>query len=344
MADFAGSALATAVTVTGGIGLIGTDIDMNAATQRLLEAKNLLTTSGHITPNQEDSVLPVGIGFLPFIASLSACVAVVKTSHPPPAIIWLFAAHDLPADHAAWTREMRAASPKSKIWIQTGSVAAALAIAASCAPDALVIQGTDAGGHGFERGAGIISLLPEVSDALAKQHPDRKIPLLAAGGIVDARGVAAAYALGASGVVMGTRFLASKEVMLPHPAYQAAILATRDGGQSTVRAKVFDELRGPNRWPGMYDGRGLMTESWRDWKEGGVGVEELRRRFGDASSKEGEGFGEAQGEGEGGWKVGRATVWAGTGVGLVNEVKGAAEIVEEVKGGFRGVVEERLKF
>ena len=126
---------------------------------------------------------------------------------------------------------MRAASPRSKIWIQVGSVAAAVAVASSAhPPDVLVIQGLDAGGHGLARGAGIISLLPEVADALsAIGKPASDIPLIAAGGIADGRGAASALALGAAGVVMGTAFLGSSEIDLPDARYQAAVL--RDAGR-----------------------------------------------------------------------------------------------------------------
>lgn len=105
-------------------------------------------------------------------------------------------------------------------------------------------------GHGFEKGAGIISLLPEVADALATEGYGN-IPLVTAGGIVDGRGAAAALTLGAQGVVMGTRFLSATEANI-HPKWRDAVLATSDGGQNTVRAKLFDELRGPNMWPERY--------------------------------------------------------------------------------------------
>ena len=77
-------------------------------------------------------------------------------------------------------------------------MAAARHVAGTTKPDVLCIQGADAGGHGFERGAGIISLVPEVFDTLAREGFSH-IPLVASGGIVDGRGVAAALTLGALG-------------------------------------------------------------------------------------------------------------------------------------------------
>jgi len=105
-----------------------------------------------------------------------------------PAIVWLFAAKEL-GDYAEWTTQFRKVCPQSAVWIQVGSATAALTVAQSAKPDALIMQGADAGGHGFERGASIVSLLPETSDVL-NANGLGNLPLLASGGIVDARGAA----------------------------------------------------------------------------------------------------------------------------------------------------------
>jgi nitronate monooxygenase len=101
--------------------------------------------------------------------------------------------------------------------------------------DAVVAQGYEAGGHrggflGTPEGAliGTMALVPQLVDALS-------IPVLAAGGIADARGVAAAQALGASGVTVGTAFLLLDECPLS-PAYRAALLAARDADSTLTRA------------------------------------------------------------------------------------------------------------
>ena len=62
--------------------------------------------------------------------------------------------------------------------------------------DILAVQGTDAGGHQFRQGAGLMTVLPEVCDMLAAEFPGRRVPVLAAGGIMSGRGAAAALALG----------------------------------------------------------------------------------------------------------------------------------------------------
>ena len=76
--------------------------------------------------------------------------------------------------------------------------------AVACGADVLVAQGTEGGGHGASRG--VVSLVPEVVDAVGT-----KVPVVAAGGIADGRGLAAALMLGASGVLLGTRFYATEE-------------------------------------------------------------------------------------------------------------------------------------
>jgi nitronate monooxygenase len=81
------------------------------------------------------------------------------------------------------------------------------------------MQGSDAGGHGPCPGAGIVSLVPETRGTLDREGFSG-IGIFAAGGISDGRGIAAALACGANGVVMGTRFLASTEVELPAEAYR----------------------------------------------------------------------------------------------------------------------------
>lgn len=327
MGGFAWAPLATAVSQAGGLGLIGSLNDMAQLRSQLNTAQSTLKSSSNSTI-ASSSTLPLGVGILPFICKIEDVTPVIAEYKP--AVVWLFAAQKL-EDYKPWADVLREASPGSKIWIQVGNVEAAVAVAKSAAPDALCLQGADAGGHGFEKGAGVISFVPETVDALRREGLSH-IPLLASGGIVDGRGVVAALALGAVGVVMGTRFLASKEVMI-HPKAQAAILEAEDGGQVTKRSKLFDQLRGPNIWPEAYDGRSIVVQSYEDHANG-VGLEEIQKLHNEAVSGEDKGF--AIG------RKGRAAIWAGTGVGIVKEVEGAADIVEktrnqarEIANGFR---------
>ncbi|TKA25904.1 hypothetical protein B0A50_05659 [Salinomyces thailandicus] len=308
MAGFAGADLAMAVTSAGGLGFIGAFNDMPNVAQSLDRVEQNL--------ERYDGVLPIGVGFLTFVLKSEAVMPILSKYRP--AVVWLFASQELD-DYAEWARLIRAATPQSQVWIQLGSVAAALQVAQRARPDAICVQGSDAGGHGFEQSAGIISLLPEVGDALAAAGLN--VPLLASGGMADGRGAAAALALGAQGVVMGTRFLAASETNM-HREYRKAILAAREGGVNTIRAKLFDELRGPNMWPKLYDGRSIVMASWNDHLSG-MSIEEIRRLHAEAVKVEDRGFA-ADGKG-------RAAIWAGTGVGLVKEEQAAAEIAEQVR-------------
>lgn len=321
MGGFAGGRLAAAVTNAGGLGFIGADNDMDALDKELEIAKQLCPDSTGYT---SEGVLPIGVGLLVFITPLLEAMEVLRKHRP--AAVWLYAAEDVP-EYATWAKHVRLIC-SADIFVQTGSVSSALEIADKVHPDVIVLQGIDAGGHGMQRGASITALIPEAKDALrAAGHSD--IRLMAAGGIADGRGVAAALALGAGGVVMGTRFLASEEVNFPHKGFQDAVIKARDGGQSTVRYKTFDDVApNGNIWPKAYDGRAIRNATSAD-HEAGMAIEENRRLYGEAKSKEGGGFVESPM---------RGTVWCGTGVGLVNELLPAKEILRRVRDELMSVI------
>ena len=246
-----------------------------------------------------------------------------------------------------WTAATREASPGTKVWVQIGSVEEAVEVVRAVAPDVLVVQGADAGGHGLERGAGVVSLVPEVDDKVRgvcrasvpsslgttkgdgkEKEDDRpEMPVLvAAGGIADARGAAAALALGAGGVVMGTRFLATHEAEISK-GYRKEVVRAEDGGQSTVRTKVYDQVRGTDGWPERYNGRGVVNRSYVD-AVAGMDAEENKKLYTEEIEKGDEGWG----------ADGRMTTYAGSAVGLVREVKPAGEVVREVREGVGGVL------
>ena len=109
--------------------------------------------------------------------------------------------------------------------------------------DAVVTQGSEAGGHRgtflgeFDAGmVGTMALVPQVADAV-------RVPVVASGGIMDGRGVAAALVLGAAAVQLGTAFLTCEEAGVP-PAYQEAILGAREDGTRTTRAFSGRPARG----------------------------------------------------------------------------------------------------
>jgi nitronate monooxygenase len=324
MSGFAGPALAHAVYKAGGIGFIGGLPDIKALRNSLQDVTELVT--GVRTP-ESNATLPIGLGALIFAQKLEDLVALVSEFRP--IAVWLFAAHER-VDFGRWAEEIRKVSDTTKIWVQIGSVTGAVQLAQSCKPDVIVLQGADAGGHGGEKGASVISLIPETLHALRRMGLD-DLSIVAAGGIADGSGVAAALTLGADGVVMGTRFLAAEETTV-HPAYQTAILETEDGGQTTVRAKVFDELAGPNIWPRDFDGRALIAQSYKDHIEG-ISIDEIRKSHAEAKQTSHLGFDQENR---------RAAIWAGTGVGLVREKAPAAKILTEVRESARTALERAV--
>ena len=118
------------------------------------------------------------------------------------------------------------------------------AVEAGC--DLVIAQGTEAGGHTGQ--VATVPLVAQVVDAVG-----RKVPVVAAGGIFDGRGLAAALALGASGVWVGTRFVATPEANTV-PGYKEALLASREDATVITRAYTGKTLRAlRNRWTDHFE-------------------------------------------------------------------------------------------
>ncbi|MGZ4716618.1 MAG: nitronate monooxygenase [Acidimicrobiales bacterium] len=124
----------------------------------------------------------------------------------------------------------------------------------------------DSGGHG-RSGRSTIGLVPAIVDAVAP------LPVVAAGGIADGRGLAAALMLGAAGITLGTRLLATTEAICDPTA--AELLVTRRG-DDTTRTEAFDVIRGP-AWPDGYDGRALRNDITDRWAREPLGPAERER-------------------------------------------------------------------
>jgi nitronate monooxygenase len=316
-------ALAVAVSRAGGLGFLTGGLDAAGLKKSLDETAALVKTCQPPLAVADDDTLPIGVGFLLFGNKLSEVLPLLRERVP--AAVWLFAPQHM-ADYAVWTEAIREATRgRTKIWFQVGSAADALEVGETCEPDALVVQGAEAGGHGLQRSAGLISLFPEVADALQEAGLGH-VPLFAAGGMADGRGCLAAMALGASGVVMGTRFLAAEEALIPK-GYQDAIVAVKSGTAATVRTDLFDKLAGPNIWPVGYDGRAIINRTYVD-AEGGMHLDALRNVY--SGAFEGR-FPKYPESGQAPVGSGHLTMWAGSGVGLVNQVMPAAEIVEQTR-------------
>jgi nitronate monooxygenase len=176
---------------------------------------------------------------------------------------------------------------------------------------AVVVQGTEAGGHGASRST--FPFVPEATDYLKQRSPETL--LLAAGGIADGRGLAAALMLGADGVVVGTRLWASAEALTPKAHTDKAIGVT---GDSTIRTKVLDALRGVP-WPREYSFRFLknnLTDEWADRES------EAFRAFGTLAAK----YNQARAQND----LDSVAVVCGEAVGLLKNRPTAASVVNSM--------------
>jgi nitronate monooxygenase len=283
MGSAAGGRLAAAVTHAGGLGLVGSGY-ANADTIRreLSEAGNAR----------------VGIGFITWALEKNPSALDVALDARPAAVMLSF------GDPTPFTRRIRDAGCKVMCQVQTLVQARE---AAAAGADVIIAQGRDAGGHaGTTRGT--MGLVPAVVDAVAP------IPVVAAGGIADGRGLAAALALGAAGVSMGTRFTTSRE-SLWDPAMKAAALAA--GGDQTQQTRVFDIVRGAP-WPAIYPGRALRNAFSARWN----GQEEALAA--DQTEQERAYLATAADD------FSTRVVWAGEGVDLVNDTPAASAIIERI--------------
>lgn len=158
-----------------------------------------------------------------------------------------------------------AGSPEKymKMWKEAGvkvmPVVASVALAKRmerCGADAVVAEGTEAGGHIGENTTMV--LVPQVADAV-------NIPVIAAGGIADGRGIAAAFMLGASGVQLGTHFVVTKESVV-HENYKRCILKARDIDSRVTGRSTGHPVRAL---------RNQMTKTYLLKEQEGAGFEEL---------------------------------------------------------------------
>ena len=173
-------------------------------------------------------------------------------------------------------------------------------------------QGGEAGGHGANalEGRSTFSLVPEVADYLATHRPETL--LLAAGGVADGRGLAAALMLGADGALVGSRLWATQESLA---APGAKTQATQTNGDGTARSAVFDVLRRKN-WPAPYDFRAIRNDLHRQWET------RLDALLADPEP--------ARADYEDGVKTGdftRAHATVGEGVGLIADVPSAGALI-----------------
>jgi enoyl-[acyl-carrier protein] reductase II len=199
---------AAAVSNQGGLGGIGSLFRTTAAVKRDIDKVRELTDR------------PYAINHVPQLLDVEAFR---HTLAARPAVI-SFALGD-PGDLV-----QQAHDAGSRVMVQVTTVAQAVQ-AAERGADVIIAQGGEAGGYGGN--VGTMVLVPQVVDAVSP------VPVVAAGGIFDGRGFAAALMLGAAGVNLGTRFLASEEAPIPSEWKQAIIAAT---SEDTMKAEVLNDI------------------------------------------------------------------------------------------------------
>jgi nitronate monooxygenase len=230
MSGIVGGALANAVSHAGALGVIGAGADAEAIRREVAAAGNARVAIGFITWRLDRNP-----------AALDAALAA-----GPVAIMLSF------GNSTVYFPRIRAAGAKIICQVQTLSMARE---AAAAGADVIIAQGRDAGGHGGST-RGTLGLVPAVVDAVGS------IPVVAAGGIADGRGLAAALSLGASGVSMGTRFTATRESLWTD-AHKAAVLSGQ--GDQTVQTRLYDTLNDPD-WPRQFPARYLRTKTHELWE------------------------------------------------------------------------------
>ena len=246
MARVSGGALAAAVSRAGGLGLVGGgygDADwLNCEFDVASDAR-------------------IGVGFITWSLARQPHLLDLAIERAPAALMLSF------GDFQPFLPRVREGTTKLIVQVQTLDQARE---AVDAGVDAIVAQGTEAGGHGGARAT--LPFVPAVVD-IAKE-----IPVIAAGGIADGRGLAAALALGASGVLCGTAFFACDESLASENAKQAAISGS---GDNTERSSVFDLARGLD-WPPDWNIRTMRNSFTRRWSED---IEGLRQNLAEEQAR-----------------------------------------------------------
>jgi nitronate monooxygenase len=284
MGGISGGALAAAVSNGGGLGLVGGGLG------------DPLWLDRELAIAAERTDRPWGVGFLNWGADVAAVERAL--AYHPRAVMLSF------GDPAPFLPPVRDAGVALIMQVTDLEEASQ---ARDAGADVIVAQGTEAGGHGGHRST--LPFVPAVADLVAPT------PVLAAGGIADGRGIAAALALGAAGALLGTRFLATPEV-LADPSVPKAVVA--GSGEDTERSRITDIARG-SAWPSRYPARTLRDPFYDRWRghedelaEGSAARRDCQRSYQEAV---------ARGE------LPASPVWAGEAIDLITEVTPAADLV-----------------
>ncbi|KAI3898965.1 hypothetical protein MKW92_011978 [Papaver armeniacum] len=298
--DIAGPELVAAVANAGGVRLIASPVNNYEVTVKAINDTRKLTNK------------PFGAGILLEFEQTNTIRAIFDEKLACLQVYW----GDFP-------KEMVDEAHKHgvKVIHQVGSVKAAeRAIVAGV--DCIVAQGSEAGGHVVGT-VSLTALLPRIVDAVG----NRKIVVVAAGSIADARGYVAALALGAQGVAVGTRFIATKEAYA-HEYYKQQLLHFNE--EQTDRTDLYERFN----WKA--DVRCIRTPFYEQWKDAPDFVQNdnyqpieavLRRFSGQVMNRTTTG------------NLEDMVLYAGQGVGLVNDIVPASEVVRRFVDGAKAIIQ-----
>lgn len=284
MGGVSGGHLAATVSNAGGLGLIGGGYGDPAWLRREL---------ARVT---EEASGPWGVGLITW--SIDRSVLELALGYRPDAFMLSF------GEPRPYAPAIKAAGCKLICQVQDVEQAR---VAREAGADLIVAEGSEAGGHSGARAT--LPLVPAVVDAVAPT------PVVAAGGIADGRGLAAALMLGAHGALLGTRFYASAEALGQDSAKQRIVAAR---GEETARTRVFDIVRG-YAWPPVFAGRALRNrflERWAGREHELAAALETERAAYQAAARAGD--------------YDTAVTWAGEAVDLINSVESAATLVARI--------------
>jgi len=291
--------LVAAVSNAGGFGTLGTS------------AFNAATLESEIASIHERTEKPFGVNHLLFQIQEDMYAVTLRARPTVAAFAWARKDQNL-RDYF-----QRAHDVGCKVMYMAGEAPEALR-AAEAGADVLVAQGTEAGGH-----VGWMASLPLVPMMVKAVAP---LPVLSAGGIADGRGLAAALALGAEGVLLGTRFMATPEAPI-HANFKQAIVMS--DGHDTVLTEIPD-LAGQRVWPGAMSRaqRNKFIERWagREWA--------LRQNAGEVGKQ----VAAARAAGD----IDNASLSFGQDAGLIDSVKSVKEVVQEIVADAESIIKERL--
>ncbi|KAJ7604050.1 2-nitropropane dioxygenase [Mycena polygramma] len=310
MAGAAGGELAGQVSLAGGFGFISAGYGVSPAD---FKKQLSLARSAVPSPTRPAKVdFPVGVGYLGWQlekpGSNLADLLPIALEHNVQAI-WFAFGEDL----GRWIKVVRdhdsrmGKDKKTLIFVQISTVQEAIVAAKDWKVDCIVAQGVESGGHGAGHALPLLNLVPLILAAIPADGP----PVLAAGGLANGAHIASVLTLGAAGAVLGTRFLLARESLYSDIQRKALLDAN---SEMSVRSMAWDHARDTLGWPEGIDGRGLRNRTVEDY-ENRVNTDDLKSKFQEAVKNQ---------------DINRLIVWAGTGVGQMDQIQSAKSIVEEL--------------